>query len=82
MNEVRQFFKGFKQGMKSFGSNIALIVNTILLSLVYVMGVGITSIIAKLIGKRFLETKLSKKSTYWSDLNLKKKHIEEYYRQF
>jgi len=82
MREFKQFFIGFKKGTGNFGYNIALIINTILLILVYLMGVGLTSIFAKIVGKHFLETKLSKKETYWSDLNLKKKPIEEYYRQF
>ena len=79
---IKQFVKGFKKGMGNFGMNITLIINTILLSFVYLIGVGLTSIIAKIFGKHFLETKLSKKSTYWSNLNLKKKKFEEYYRQF
>ncbi len=84
MNEPKKlFFKGFKKGMHNFGGTIATIVNSGLLLIVYFIGVGITSIIAKLSGKHFLETKISKKrDSYWSDLNLKKKPIEEYYRQF
>jgi len=81
MNELKQFFRGFKKGMASFGQSISLLINTILLAFVYLLGVGFTSIVAKIVGKRFLDTKL-KKGTYWSDLNLKKKPIEEYYRQF
>jgi len=73
---------GFKKGMGNFGQNISLIINTILLSFVYIVGVGSSAIAAKLFGKRFLETRLSKKDSYWSDLNLKKKSIEKYYRQF
>ena len=81
MINLKQFFEGFRKGMKNFGYNIALIINTILLTLVYLIGVGLTSIFAKIVKKHFLEMKLSK-SSYWSDLNLKKKPIEEYYRQF
>jgi len=82
MRELKRFFRGFKKGMASFGQSISLLINTILLAFVYFLGVGLTSIVAKIVGKHFLETKLSKKGTYWSDLNLKKKPIEEYYRQF
>jgi len=78
----RRFLIGFKKGMSNFGYNIALIINTILLAIVYIIGVGLTFIFAKIFRKHFLETKLSKKDTYWHDLNLKKKPIEEYYRQF
>jgi len=82
MGIFKKFYIGFKKGNGEFGHNIALIVNTILLSFVYIVGVGLTSLIAKMFRKDFLEIKKSKKKTYWSDLNLKKKSINEYYRQF
>ena len=82
MRELKKFFRGFRKGMRKFGYGIALIINTILLFFVYLIGVGFTSITAKIFRKHFLEIKLSKKETYWSDLNLKKKSIEDYYRQF
>lgn len=83
MKEKGHFFEGFKEGFKEFGHNINLIVNTILLSIVYLIGVGITFIIAKSVKKYFLDLTLSKESeTYWSDFSSKNKEIEEYYRQF
>ncbi|MBC8495463.1 hypothetical protein H8D36_04885 [archaeon] len=78
-----RFFKGFKEGMTCFGDLIAIIVNTVLLFIAYFIGVGITSIVAKIVGKNFLEMKTSAKvKTYWSDLNIKKRSLEECYRQF
>lgn len=83
MNKLNEFFKGLKKGMSDFGHGISAIINSALLLVVYLIGVGLTSIFAKIIGKHFLQKKLSKnRLTYWSDLNLKKKPIEEYYRQF
>ena len=83
MSKTKAFFTGLKQGMKEFGENINLIVNSVLLLFVYIIGVGITSLIAKIVGKHFLERKLSKEAkTYWSDLNIKRKPLKEYYRQF
>lgn len=80
---MNKFFKGFKNGMEEFGHSISTIINSVLLSIVYLIGVGVTSIIAKVFGKHFLDRKISdKEKTYWSDFNLKKKPIEEYYRQF
>lgn len=73
---------GFKNGIRAFGHNTALIINTLLLALVYFLGVGITSIIARIFGKHFLDMRLSKNPTYWYDLNLRKKPIKEHYRQF
>ena len=83
MNLIKQFLYGFKKGMNSFGENIAIIINSGLLLIVYLVGVGLTSIVAKISGKHFLQIKISnKRETYWSDLNLNKKPIEAYYRQF
>jgi hypothetical protein len=80
---MMRFLSGIKEGFKEFGENIALIVNSVLLSIVYFVGVGPTSLFAKLVKKSFLDVKIEKKSkTYWSDLNLKKRPEEEYYRQF
>lgn len=78
----REFFDGFKIGVKTFNQTITAIINTILLTFVYVVGIGIPSIIAKLFGKHFLDIKPSKKDTYWSDLNIKTKPLNEYYKQF
>jgi hypothetical protein len=75
------FFEGVKKGMHLFGQNIANLMNVILLSIVYLLGVGLTSMIAKFAGKRFLDWKRGEGS-YWKTLNLKKKKMDEYYRQF
>jgi len=81
MKEFKQLFNGFRRGMKSFSNNISIIINFALLSMVYLIGVGLTSITAKLFGKHFLDMK-KKKDSYWHNLNLKNNEIEEYYRQF
>ncbi len=83
MKIVMCFLAGFKKGFSSFGYNISIIINSILLSIVYFIGVGLTSILAKLAGKHFLDVKKSlKRDSYWSNLNLRKKGIKGYYRQF
>ncbi len=80
---TNKFIKGFCLGLSEFGENIGLIINSILLTFVYVFGVGFTSIIAKIFKKHFLEMKIGKKQkSYWSNLNLKIISIEEYYRRF
>ena len=70
----------FTKGFKDFGHNITLIINSVLLTVVYVLGVGITSLIARVAGKKFLDTQ--KKDSYWEDWDLEKSPEEEYYRQF
>ena len=82
MRKAADFFSGFKNGFSLFGHNISLIVNSALLFIVYIIGVGITSIIAKIFGKHFLKIKEKEKNSYWEYLGLGKKDTDEYYRQF
>lgn len=82
MGILRQVFHRFKEAIGYFGRGIAFLINSLLLAFVYFLGVGITSLIAKAFGKRFLQLRSSKKDSYWSELDLKKKKFEEYYRQF
>jgi cytochrome c biogenesis protein CcdA len=77
----KDLISGFRKGMESFGQTISVIINSVLLTAVYLIGVGLTAVAAKLLGKRFLETKLSDGS-YWSELNLGKKKEADYYREF
>jgi hypothetical protein len=88
---LKGFFSGFHRGMKDFGSCLSTIINSAMLFIVYLIGVGLTSLVAKLAGKHFLDMNLDrdkkldtdkKKKTYWSDLKLKKKDAIEYCRQF
>ncbi|HLD73268.1 MAG TPA: hypothetical protein VJA23_06840 [Candidatus Nanoarchaeia archaeon] len=76
-------FSEFGKGMKNFGLTLSVLINSILLLFAYLLGVGLTTLIAKITGKHFLELKLDKeKKSYWSELDLKRKPIKEYYRQF
>jgi hypothetical protein len=79
---IKEFYREFKKGMEGFGENIAAVVNTIFLSIVYFLGIGIVALGARIIGKKFLEVKPEeKRKTYWEDLDYTNKK-EEYYRQF
>lgn len=80
---MKVYLKGFKKGFLEFGKNISTITNTLILLIVYIFGVGLTSVIAKLSGKKFLDLKLnSRQTSYWTELNLKNEPKEQYYRQF
>ena len=74
--------KEIKRRMKYFGVIVSSVVNFALLLFVYLFGVGLTVLIAKISGKNFLEIKISNRSSYWSDIDLTKKSIKEYYNQF
>ena len=83
MNKKHGFFNGFKEGNKKFTENISSITNSIFLFLVFVFGIGITSIFSKFLQKKFLDLKIEKSiPSYWSTINLNKKSLQDYYRQF
>ncbi len=60
---------------------IATLVNTIISLLIYFVGIGLTSLVAKAFGKNFLDYK-SEANSYWSELKLSNENIQSYYRQF
>ena len=77
------FLKGFKNGFKDFGHLINNIINIILLTILYFVAIGPTSIILKLFKKKLLILNKNKNlSTYWNDYDLKTEPEENYYRQF
>ena len=83
MNNPKLFFLGIRQGFQDFGNLIADVINFILLSLVYSFGVGLTSIAAKSVRKRFLELSLDrKKDGCWMEHKVEKQSLEDYLRQF
>lgn len=72
-----------KDGQKEFGKTIATLVNSILLTIVYLVGVGVTSIIARIIGKKFLDVSPdSQRLSYWEVKEASTDNIKEYLRQF
>ncbi len=80
---IKQVLNDLKKGQKAFGEDIAIIINSVLLTFVYFLGVGFTFLLAKISNKKFLDLEIEKnKKTYWEDLNLNKKKMEDYYRQF
>ena len=82
MGNFRDFFRGFMEGFKMPANDLLANVNAIALVFIYILGVGIPSLISKIIGKRFLDIKASKKAkSYWSGLNLGKKQKKDYFSQ-
>jgi len=83
MNFAKEFLEGFVQGFKKFGLKFSNFVNYILLSIVYFFGIGLTSIVAKLLGKNFLDLKpKSRGESYWVIREIKEQTLEDHYRQF
>jgi len=77
------FLKGIKDGFKDFGHLINNIINTVLLTVLYIVGVGPTSLLLKLFKKRIMNIKKQENlKSYWTEYNLKTEPEENYYRQF
>jgi hypothetical protein len=82
MNQIKKIIDEIKCGFDMFSETIGLIFNSIILLFAYIIGIGIASILAKIKGKQFLDTKISNMSiSYWNDLKIKKS-INDYHRQF
>lgn len=74
-------FGSLKQGMREFTESVSGFINAILLFVVYLIGVGLTALVAKLFRKHFLDLRRSSSASYY----LPKKPIttkDDYYRQF
>ena len=79
LKKIWNSVKSFLEPISKFMSNI---VNFILLSLVYFIGIGSVSIVMKLFGKHFLEIGKNKKKSNWHAHKLEKEPLENYYRTF
>lgn len=80
MKAFKTFFVGFMQGFRNFSNTVTDIINFILLLIVYIIGIGMVSIISKLFNKHFLD--LKNKGSSWVIRKLKKNPMEDYYRTF
>jgi hypothetical protein len=71
--------KEFLEPIAKFMSNV---VNFLLLTIVYIFGIGLVSIVMKLFGKRFLSLKKQNKKTNWEEHKVGKQSLETYHRTF
>ena len=67
---------------KVVGKYIHRVISYILLFIAYIWGIAPVTIIAKLVGKHFLDTMpMADQTTYWIDVSVAEHKLEEYYRQ-
>ncbi len=78
---IKGGFERFSEFVKPFTDKVNLVVNTVLLSIVYFIGVGFTSVSAKLVGKKFLKLEKENTNSYWIDKE-QNNSKESYFRQF
>jgi len=80
---MKVFFSEFNEGMQLFGKKVSIFINTTLLIFVYVFGIGLSSIIAKVFNKHFLKLSIgTKKTSYWEDSNMTKEELREFLKQY
>ncbi len=64
---MNPFILGFHKGFKQFAETASFVINTVLLTIVYFVGVGPVAIISKLRKKKYLELQTNDSETYWID---------------
>lgn len=74
--------KEFARGFGDFGHFIANIVNFVLLLAVFVIAIGPISLINKAAKKHFLDFKNKNYDSYYDDVAIEDKKLEDYYNQF
>lgn len=80
---MKEFFCGFAVGFREFGHSFANAVNCALLFVVYVFGVGVTKVVARLFKRRFLDSNVNEDgASFWGALNFDSRSIQNFYRQF
>ena len=78
----RIFLRDLKQGFASFGESIVTFINTVLLVIVYVFGVGVSALMMARKRKTLLDMKIDGSvETYWKTTPLAK-DMKSHYRQF
>lgn len=83
MNIISDFISGFKEGQTWFKETIGSIINSIALTFVYFIGIGLTSFFIRISKKKLLDLEIDRKTkSYWKPLDLKVKEEEAYFRQF
>ncbi|MBL7116651.1 MAG: hypothetical protein ISS25_02380 [Nanoarchaeota archaeon] len=80
--DVKKIFSLFKNFLMKFSEFITSIINFIILVPVFFIGVGLTSLFSKIVGKHFLNLRIKEKESYWLDKNLTTQKLEKYYRMF
>lgn len=79
---LKKIWNAVKSFMDPISKFMSAIVNFILLSLVYFIGIGSVSIAMKISGKHFLEIEKRNKKSNWNSHKLEKEPLENYYRTF
>ena len=78
----KEFWNITKKSFETVSKIISSVINFILLSIVYFVGVGSVSLIAKLFGNHFLELKSDNRTSTWKDRHVDNETLESSKRTF
>ncbi len=73
--------QGFFRGLESFGRIVANCINVFLLSLVYVLGIGMIACVAKVARRKFLRSQ-QKEGSYFIPRVIRMREKGQYYKPF
>lgn len=74
--------KSFLDGSKSFGTIITNIINTVLLLIIYFVGIGLAALIVRITKQELMNISNKRKHSYYKNELTEKGNLEEYYKQF
>ncbi len=83
MNVFIKIWQVLKKSFLAFGGFMQKVVNTILFTVVYFIGIGLTSLFMKLFGKKFLELSPTKEQdSYYKECTATKRSKEDFFRLY
>lgn len=82
MKTTKMFLKGLARGLTHTGHTITGIINTVLLLIIYFIGVGTAAIITKLAKQELIALEKKNTATYYNDKKIETENIQEYYKQY
>ena len=83
MEKLKLLFKGFIEGFHEFGFTVSTILNFVLLSIVFIFGIGLVSIYTKLTNKKVLPLKAEiQENSYWTNKKNRNATIEDSLKPF
>ena len=81
-NILRKSLFAAKKLLRIISRTLNKTINLILLFIVYFIGIGLTSIIAKIFNKHFLNVRNKNGISYYTKIARKRQSAEDHYRQF
>lgn len=69
-------------GVEEFGHDVNTLIISVLLTFVYVFGVGVTALIARFVGRSFLDVTFQKEiGSYWRRWDVGRHRVNRFWRQ-